>query len=346
MQIGGTVRYVESLNAGLHQLMAEDERVVVLGEDILDPYGGAFKVTRGLSSKWPGRVLGTPISEASIVGFAAGLALSGLRPVAEIMFGDFLALCMDQFVNGASKYSWMYNGQASAPFVLRAPMGGRRGYGPTHSQTLETLLMSVPGVEIVAPSQFHDSGNLLKTAVQGAAGPVLFVEGKLLYPKPLELPAGGRCGDFFCTELRHHAAGFPTVSLTLVPDLPPQATLVAYGAMASVAAEAATSVFLRDEIVVEVLVPSLVKPCPAADVIPSVERSGAAIIAEEGMRSWGWGAELACQLHESCHRRLSGPVQRAGAKSFPIPSARQLEDCILPQTADVVRAIRQAVAVN
>ena len=130
------MRYVESLNSALHKVMSEDERICVIGEDILDPYGGAFKVTKGLSTAFPGRVIGTPVSEAGITGLSIGMAIRGLRPILEIMFGDFITLCADQIINSAAKFSWMYNGQVSVPLVIRTPMGGRKGYGPTHSQTI------------------------------------------------------------------------------------------------------------------------------------------------------------------------------------------------------------------
>ncbi len=135
-----------SLNSALRQALTQDERVLLLGEDILDPYGGAFKVTRGLSEAFPERVLTTPISEAGFTGVATGMALRGLRPVVEIMFGDFVTLIADQLINHAAKFRWMYNDQVSVPLVVRTPMGGRRGYGPTHSQTLEKLFLGVPGL--------------------------------------------------------------------------------------------------------------------------------------------------------------------------------------------------------
>src|SRR5512140_2514782 len=134
---------LERLNTGLHRAMETDERVYLLGEDLLDPYGGAFKVVKGLSTKYPTRVLTTPISEASIVGVATGMALRGLRPVAEIMFGDFVTLIADQVVNHAAKFRWMYNDNVRLPMVVRVPMGGRRGYGPTHSQSLEKMFLGV-----------------------------------------------------------------------------------------------------------------------------------------------------------------------------------------------------------
>jgi len=164
--------------------MHTDERVYLLGEDILDPYGGAFKVTRGLSTAFPERVLTTPISEAAIVGVASGMALRGLRPVAEIMFGDFVTLIADQIVNHAAKFRWMYNDQVRVPLVVRTPMGGRRGYGPTHSQSLEKMFLGVPGLHVVAPNTLGDPGQLLEAAIADD-DPVLFVEHKLLYTRPL-----------------------------------------------------------------------------------------------------------------------------------------------------------------
>src|SRR5512137_1505090 len=169
-----------SLNSALRQALSQDERVLLLGEDILDPYGGAFKVTRGLSTAFPGRVLTTPISEAGIVGVATGMALRGYRPVVEIMFGDFITLIADQIINHAAKFRWMYNDQVHVPLILRTPMGGRRGYGPTHSQSLEKMFMGIPGLKVVAPNTLGDPGQLLETAISDD-DPVLFVEHKLLY---------------------------------------------------------------------------------------------------------------------------------------------------------------------
>ena len=143
---------LEILNASLHDVMTQDERVYIMGEDILDPYGGAFKVTKGLSTTFPERVITTPISEAGIVGVAAGMALRGLRPIVEIMFGDFFTLIADQLINHITKFKWMYNDQVNVPIVIRAPMGGRRGYGPTHSQSLEKLFLGIPALRVLSPS--------------------------------------------------------------------------------------------------------------------------------------------------------------------------------------------------
>jgi len=176
---------LEALNAALHRAFCADERVYLLGQDILDPYGGAFKVSRGLSTAYPKRVLTTPISEAGITGVAAGMALRGLRPVVEIMFGDFTLLAADQIINHIAKFRWMYNHQVNLPLVVRTPMGGRRGYGPTHSQTLEKLFLGMPGLRTLAANTLTDPGELLRKAILEDVGPVFFVENKLLYLKPL-----------------------------------------------------------------------------------------------------------------------------------------------------------------
>ena len=147
-----TATVLQSLNSALHGMMASDPRVIIMGEDVLDPYGGAFKVTRGLSQSWPERVLTTPISEAGFTGVAAGMAMRGLRPIVEIMFGDFLLLAGDQILNHITKFRWMYNEQVSVPITIRTPMGGGRGYGPTHSQSTEKHFLGMPGLHVVAPS--------------------------------------------------------------------------------------------------------------------------------------------------------------------------------------------------
>jgi len=186
--------FLDSLNRALHSAMQESSDVYLLGEDVLDPYGGAFKVARGLSTQFPERVLTSPISEAGLVGLASGMALRGLRPVVEIMFGDFLTLAADQLINHAAKFRWMYNDQVRTPLVVRTPMGGRRGYGPTHSQSLEKHFLGAPGLRVLAPCDLGDPGLLLYQAILEDHDPVLFIENKLLYL--CRIPESADLGDF------------------------------------------------------------------------------------------------------------------------------------------------------
>lgn len=338
------MRYVESLNQALLELLAEDERVYVLGEDILDPYGGAFKVTKGLSSAFPKRVLTTPVSEAGITGLAIGMALRGLRPILEIMFGDFLLLCADQIVNSATKFGWMYNDQVHVPLVIRTPMGGRRGYGPTHSQTLESFFLGVPGLTIVAPSNYHDPGSLLKVLVQQENGPCLFVESKLLYAQKLLMTGQeAKVGDFFVQTVGADDRTLATIDMQLVSGERPDVVLIAYGGMAPFAVEAAHRVFLEEEILVRVLIPSLLKPFPLRDVLPAVQECGRVVIIEEGVRTSGWGAELGSLLVEDAFDYLKKPISRLGAKEVPIPGSKPVEELVLPQVGDIERAIHSQI---
>jgi pyruvate/2-oxoglutarate/acetoin dehydrogenase E1 component len=332
------MRYVESINLALHRLLEADERVHVLGEDILDPYGGAFKATRGLSTKFPRRVLTTPISEPSIAGFCVGMATRGLLPVMEVMFGDFLTLCTDQIVNSATKFNWMYNEKVDVPLVIRTPMGGRRGYGATHSQTLETLFLNVAGLTIVAPSHFHDPGAALEAAVLKERSPLLFIENKLLYSQKLAGAGEDGCDtDFDFSEISLSDPRFPTISLLPHGESEADATLIVYGGMAPLAAQAVKNLYRDEEIVVQLLVPSLVKPFPVADVLASARATGKVLIAEEAVGSGGWGAALSSKIYSACFKDLSAPIALLGAKELPIPCSRPLEDQVLPQSVDIAR---------
>lgn len=335
------MRYVESLNASLHALMERNERVLLIGEDLLDPYGGAFKVSKGLSTRFPTRVMTTPISEAGIVGFGTGLAMRGFHPIVEIMFGDFLALCMDQIANGATKFHWMYNGKVDVPLVIRTPMGARRGYGATHSQSLERLFMGVTGLTIVAPSHLHDPGAQLASVVETTRSPVLFIENKKLYPMQIAEGNASRFGNFYLKMMQNVSTHTPTAALVLDPKAKPDVVLLAYGGMAPYALEAAEAVFIEDEIVVEVLIPSLIKPVPMLDILASVKRCGRVVVCEEAPKTGGWGAEVASQIAEHAFSSLTCPVLRVASEELPIAGSKPLEEEILVQTQDIVDAILQ-----
>ena len=331
---------LSSLNSALYSMMGEDERVIVMGEDLLDPYGGAFKVTRGLSAKFPERVFTTPISEAGFTGVAAGMAMRGLRPIIEIMFGDFLMLAADQVLNYITKCEWMYNHQAQVPIVIRTPMGARRGYGPTHSQTLEKHFIGMPGLTVVAANMFSDPGTLLRAATLEDDGPVLFIENKSLYSRPLRLPnADGRVDDAYAR--RSSGERFPTVTLSFAPFQSADVTLVAYGYMAELALAAARVLMIEDEIVCEVVVPSRISPLDLSPISESLARSGALVACEEGTETAGWCAEVIAQLCARHFSLLRSAPMRAAAADLPIAGSRPLETATLPQVEDLVRAARQ-----
>lgn len=328
---------LESINQGLHDLMASDPRVVVLGEDILDPYGGAFKATKGLSSKYPERVLTTPISEAAIVGVAAGLALRGRRPIAEIMFGDFLFLAGDQLVNHAAKFQWMYNDQVRVPLVVRAPMGARRGYGPTHSQSIEKHFMGVPGLWVVAPHVLLSPGALLAQATLECDAPVVFIENKTCYGRELVPAVPGMT----ITELRDAAAPFPTTWARHDGDRV-DAVLWCYGGMTPHALEAVQALRDAEGLLVDLVAVSQLSPVPQSHIqrIAAERSAGVFAYAEEASAEHGWGAEVLAQVQHAAAASGSVPMHvRIGGAHTPIPSSRALEAGVVPHAADIVTAI-------
>ncbi|MFN8545576.1 MAG: thiamine pyrophosphate-dependent enzyme [Candidatus Binatia bacterium] len=330
-----TQTVVQRLNEGLHEVMARRPDVVVLGEDIVDPYGGAFKVTRGLSSRFPDRVWATPISEAAIVGMAGGMSLRGLRPVAEIMFGDFITLGADQLVNHIAKFHWMYNGQVETPVVIRTPVGGHRGYGPTHSQCIEKLFFGVPGLVTVAVSQRHDPAVLLAHAVEDDR-PVLFVEQKMLYGKRLRVdPPVGLVLDLPAGEERER---YPT-GLWRPAEGTADVTVVTYGGMTEIVEEALARLFEEDEVLAEFMVVAQLAPLRVEPIVASARRTGRLLVVEEGTEPWGLGAEVVARVAEV----VPGTVRcgRVGAAHLPIPNARPMEDAMLPDVERVVAATRR-----
>ena len=317
------------LNRALHFLLESSDRTIVLGEDLHDPYGGAFKVTAGLSSGFSGRVLSTPISEAGITGVAIGLSIAGYHPVMEVMFADFLTLCMDQLYNHAVKFPGVYR-DVEVPLVIRAPSGGGRGYGPTHSQSPENLFTSVPGLTVVFGSHRHDTGGLLVNATTVWRYPVLFLEHKLLYAQnqdpgefvPLETDPQDVAAHLFPTLVRHRDR--------------PDVTILTYGGMLPLVEKVAEYLEGEEELVVEVVVPALLSPLPKAGLVTRLGDSPRLAIVEEAHDDFGVGAEILATLMEAAY---CGRAIRIATPPVPISSARSLESQILPSQERIINEI-------
>lgn len=318
-----------AINAALRSLLAQVPEVLVLGEDLHEPYGGAFKVTAGLSAAYPGRVVSTPISEAGITGAGIGLALAGQRPIVEIMFADFMTLCMDQLYNHAVKFPGMFP-EASVPLVMRTPCGGRRGYGPTHSQSPENLLVSVPGLTVLYGSHRHNVGQLLVDAVTRWPNPTVFLEHKLLYGEaqsPGDYVALDTCpGD-------HASALFPTLSVG-----PEEAdiVLVCYGGMLPIVERVATQLREDEELEVRIVVPALLSPLPREQLRAALMTAPRVAVIEESHHEYGVGAEILALLAESGYR---GQTLRIGMPPVPIAAARSLEVSQLPDEQTILARI-------
>ena len=328
---------LQNLNAGLHRAFQNDERVVLLGEDVLDPYGGAFKVTAGLSDRYPERVWTTPISEAAIVGMAVGMAMRGLRPVAEIMFGDFMTLCADQLINHAAKFPAMYHGQVTVPLVVRTPMGGGRGYGPTHSQSLEKIFLGIPNLTVVAPSHAHDPGSLLCHAVLEDLDPVLFIEHKQLYSMPLL-----ESGSAIQVRRVQETNGYETVLLTNFIQGTPDVTLIEYGGISRLCVPVLEEL-AEEEIRVLVALPSSLKPAPIETLADAAAQSKRVVIAEEGTAGFNWGSEIASLLYERLWGRLDTPIRRLASHDSILPAAREMEEQVIITAAKLRKALIEAL---
>ncbi|MCV2348548.1 dehydrogenase E1 component subunit alpha/beta [Paucibacter sp. Y2R2-4] len=319
-----------AINLALRDLLQHDPRVVVLGEDLHEPYGGAFKVTAGLSSAFEGRVLSTPISEAGITGAGIGLALAGMRPVVEIMFADFLTLTVDQLYNHAVKFPGMFP-DTEVPIVVRAPAGGRRGYGPTHSQSPENILVSIPGLSVVYGSHRHNVGQLLVNAVTAWPNPTVFMEHKLLYSEAQDPK------DY--VELPAHSADpgavlFPT--LQRASGDTPDVTLLSFGGMLPHVERAAARLEAEEELQVEIIAPSLLAPWPRHTLLPLLLERDCILVVEESHHEYGVSAELLASLAEAGYK---GTVGRLGLPPVPIAAARSLEFAQMIDDATIVASV-------
>lgn len=316
------LRYVHAVNRALADALAEDPTVILLGEDIGEA-GGPFGATRGLCDRFgPARVLDAPISEGAIAGAAVGAALSGLRPVVEIMFMDFMTLAMDALVNQAAKARFMFGGQRSLPMVVRTPHGAGTGAGPQHSQCLEAWFTHVPGLKVVCPSDPQSAYGLLRAAIADP-DPVMVVENKALYGFKAEVPETlaplpiGRAAT-----VRHGR----------------DATIVAYGAAVHTALAAAAAL-AGQGVEAEVIDLRSLQPWDEAAVLASLAKTHRLVIAHEAVEAFGVGAEIAARMAEVGFDELDAPIIRVGAPFMPVPTAKALEKAYLPSA----EAIRQAV---
>lgn len=331
------ITYGQSINKGLDEKLKSDKKVILLGEDVKEPYGGAFKLTKDLSNKHPNQVINTPMSEYALTGVITGMAIRGLRPVLEIMFGDFITICADQLINHATKFNWMYDNQVKVPIVIRTPMGGRRGYGPTHSQTLEKMYLGIPGLKVIAPSHFHDVGKLLVASIDDDK-PVLFIENKLLYPRKLVGLKDGYMDEFSAKITKDP---YYSVTLSNADFEECDVTVLTYGGMLPFVIDAVNEALEEEEITSEIIVPSNLNKADISEVLASVETSGRLVIAEEGTKTAGWGADIAAKVIEQGFDLLEEPIKRVAALDLPIANTKALEEKILPQVSDIKNAIME-----
>jgi pyruvate dehydrogenase E1 component beta subunit len=321
------VRFGQAINRALADAMAADANVVLFGEDVAAP-GGPFGVTRGLLDRFgAARVRDTPITEAAIVGAAVGAAMSGLKPIVEIMFMDFVTLTMDALVNQAAKARFMFGGQYELPMVVRLPHGGGINAGPQHSQCLEAWLAHVPGLKVVCPATVSDAYALTRAAIADP-DPVVIVENKSLYALKGELPEP-----------------LPSATIGKADIARPgrDATIVTYGAMRDVAL-AASRALAKDGVEAEVIDLRSLQPWDENAVQASLGRTHRLIVVHEAVEAFGIGAEIAARMADIGFDELDGPIVRVGAPFMPVPFAKELEARYRPDAARIIEAVRRTLA--
>jgi 2-oxoisovalerate dehydrogenase E1 component len=324
------------IHDSLQRNIETNPRIVLIGEDIESPYGGAFKVTKDLSDQFPELVRNAPISEAAMVGIGTGLALGGYLPVVEIMFGDFLTLAFDQLVNHACKMPGMYNGRVSVPLIVRTPMGGRRGYGPTHSQSLEKHLLGVPGLVILALNQRVSPALVYDLLFETIDRPTLVIENKVLYAKFLKTEPSAGSRVLFSNER------YPTVRLSPLGH-PPEVTVFCYGGMLAEAERALEAAFDEHDVIGEIVCPLQLQPLDLRPVLESVRTTRRLVTVEEGPGSAALGGEVIARLQES--GVPLDQVRRIYCDSV-IPCSRDLESRVLPGADDIVSALLEVTCVE
>ncbi len=316
--------YRGALAEALHEEMVRDDRVCIIGEDV-GASGGAFAVTRGLFQEFgKNRVIDTPISEAGFVGMALGMAITGLRPVVEIMFMDFITTCMDPVVNGIAKARYMFGGQFQVPLTIRTPAGAGGSAGPQHSQSLEAWFAHIPGLKVVMPSTPYDAKGLLKSSIRDG-NPVIFIEHKYLYNLRDKIPEEEYSIPLGKASLKREGKDI---------------TVLAIARMVHEAMKAAEEL-MADNISLEIVDPCTIIPFDKETLFNSVKKTGRLIIAHEAVKTCGIGAEIAATVSEEVFDYLDAPIKRVGAAFSPIPFSKPMEQFCLPWAKDIVRAVKE-----
>jgi pyruvate/2-oxoglutarate/acetoin dehydrogenase E1 component len=323
-----TIMYSDALREAMREEMRKDPRVILIGEDVGQGYAGAFGVSKGLFEEFGAKqILDTPICESTIIGCALGAAMVGMKPIAEIMFEDFIAMGFDQIVNQAAKLKFMSGEQYRANLVIRTPGGSGGGTGPHHSQCWEALFMHIPGLIIVMPSNAYDAKGLLKTAIN-TPEPVLFFEHKKLYKTKGEVPAEEYTVPFGKGRVVREGK-----------DL----TVIAISHMVKVAEEAAEELKKQHDFELEILDPRTIAPLDLALIGESINKTNKAVVLEEGVLRGGVGAEIASQIHEHYFDDLDFPVTRIASRNLPIPMTPLMEKSVIPSKERIIQDIRTLV---
>jgi 2-oxoisovalerate dehydrogenase E1 component len=326
-------RQVSLINNFFDKILNEDNKVIFIGEDVKSPYGGAFKVANKLSDKYPNQVFTTPISEAAITGIGNGLALSGFKPFIEIMFGDFVTLAFDQIINHASKIFHMYNKKVSAPIVIRTPMGGGRGYGPTHSQSLDRFLIGIDNVKTIAINTLVNPEIIYKKVYQ-EKHPVILIENKTDYGKYIGFNKLKNYSMVYSND------DYPVVKVSPIKSKP-NLTIVTYGGITNEVLECVETLFYEFDFISEIIVLSKISPIDISDIIESVEITKKLVVVEEGCTIGGISSEIISTVAEKTEFNIQ--FLKIGSLPVPIPAVKSLEREVIPNKERIINTITKTL---
>ncbi len=331
-------RVVENLNRALHTVMEKDSSVYMIGEDIIDPYSGPFKATKGLSTLHPDRVITTPISECGMVGFALGLALCGDKPIVEIMFGDFIGYAFDQIWNVASKFVHMYGRKLDLNFLIRCTIGGNNGFGATHSQNPQKHFIGMTNLELFEITPFYDNTPMLENLLN-RGNPVILFENKTLYPSYMY--KNGHVNELFNYELIGEEKEFVRIYSDEMKHA--NTVIITPGGVVLRCLDAAKELFIEEELETQIIVPSKLYPFPIDGILDVLESAEHIFIVEEDTMGGTWGSEVAFNIHDRLWGSLRNRVHLVQSKNSIIPCSRHLEKKVVIQSEDIFKAIQSEV---
>jgi len=324
----------ENLRKAIHRLMGEDETVIVVGEDVREPYGGAFKINKGLSNDFPDRVIGTPISEEGFVNMASGMAIMGLKPIVDMMFSDFTTLAFDPLVNFASKSVTMYGKKLDLSMIIRCANGGYRGYGATHSQSMQKYFMGIPNLSVYEMSPFHDNYDVLKRMLN-EKNPCMFFEEKIIYSQSKYV--NGTINNIYNYTFKGKYNNWAVAAIE--ENSASDVLIICPGGLASMCLAVAEKLIMENEIEVKVGVPSKLYPCGVEEIIEDAVSAGRVLIVEEGTGGNSWGEGIAVKLYPHLLKQKQGVIELLNSCDSIIPASMFYEQQVLVGEEDIYERV-------
>lgn len=324
---------LENLNSALTDLILSDEKVILIGEDIVDPYGGAFKVSKGISTLVPDRVIATPISEESFTNMAAGMAIVGYKPIVDLMFSDFTALIFDSIANFASKFVSMYGKKQSMQMIVRCANGGYRGYGATHSQSMQKYFLGIPNLSVYEVTPFHENRKVFQRMLN-EKNPCIYFEEKTVYVN--KMYKNGQVNDIFHFSLADRNENWAVVSSeSEIADV----AIICHGGLAKACINVAEKLLLEEEIETKIFVPSKLFPCELNSVIGELKKIGKVIIVEESTAGANWGTELLSQIYNKLIDKNEVIIRLLSSDDSIIPASFKYEKEVLVSEEDIINQV-------